>query len=582
MLIFFPENEGDSSRYIPEFHVSIFFMDEGDSSRQIPEFHARIFRYEYFQRMVPPDRFQSSMLLDVMQHYGFTYFSMFYVEGSYGENGVSKIWSQKRRRGMCVDLHMKISDYHTEEDIYDAVVEISKNRNSRAIIAFVFSTQYGWLVNAIARLGLLDHFLLLSVDGACSTPKGRYPPPTGMFCITFPRISMPDFTDHYVNIDPFGDAATPWVAPAWEVYLECSWTNSSMQSCHNVSLHDVRANLEIKMTTSYRLYDGVYVFAHALHQLVQDQCPEVFQRQANITDCVDGERLLPYVRNVRFSGYIRDIEFDENGDMLSGYALMQLIINEHGEDELVEVGNWFNGRLEIYPGAVDFTMFNATTHEDPIPVSVCSLPCGVRQYYYYTDDKCCWDCRTCRSNEYISENHEECIPCPPHTWPDEHTALTCVNIPITSLGADHPIGIAIAVTGGFGCLFSVLVMVIMAVKRKARLVKACSRELSSVSLMGTLLASITAFMFVIYPSDSVCVCRRLLFHMSVSMIFTPILAKTSRVYRIFSSARKSQKRPRFISPRAQMVITGMLLAMQVILLISRFRPYCSYCWEKCH
>lgn len=46
-------------------------------------------------------------------------------------------------------------------------------------------------------------------------------------------------------------------------------------------------------------------------------------------------------------------------------------------------------------------------------------------------------------------------------------------------------------------------------------------------------------------------------------MYASLLVKTNRISRIFDSARKSAKRPSFISPRSQMLITAVLVAIQV-------------------
>lgn len=43
-----------------------------------------------------------------------------------------------------------------------------------------------------------------------------------------------------------------------------------------------------------------------------------------------------------------------------------------------------------------------------------------------------------------------------------------------------------------------------------------------------------------------------------------MLVKTNRIYRIFSSATRSAKRPAFISPSSQIVFTGILAGFQLI------------------
>lgn len=48
-----------------------------------------------------------------------------------------------------------------------------------------------------------------------------------------------------------------------------------------------------------------------------------------------------------------------------------------------------------------------------------------------------------------------------------------------------------------------------------------------------------------------------------SVMYASLLVKTNRISRIFNCARKSAKRPSFISPKSQMLITFILVGIQV-------------------
>lgn len=57
-------------------------------------------------------------------------------------------------------------------------------------------------------------------------------------------------------------------------------------------------------------------------------------------------------------------------------------------------------------------------------------------------------------------------------------------------------------------------------------------------------------------------------------MYASLLVKTNRISRIFNCARKSAKRPSFISPKSQMLITGILVAIQVSNRSHEPRPSC--------
>ena len=64
-------------------------------------------RFEYFMRLVPPDRFQAQAMMEIVEHYNWTYISLLYSEGSYGENGMKLIEKEAKIRGICIEYTKK-------------------------------------------------------------------------------------------------------------------------------------------------------------------------------------------------------------------------------------------------------------------------------------------------------------------------------------------------------------------------------------------------------------------------------------------------------------------------------------------
>lgn len=80
---------------------------------------------------------------------------------------------------------------------------------------------------------------------------------------------------------------------------------------------------------------------------------------------------------------------------------------------------------------------------------------------------------------------------------------------------------------------------------------------------GTLLASATVIAYVMWPSSGVCVFRSVGFHLSVNLLYSPLLVKTTRTYRIFAAAKSSVRMPPFVSGPSQIMFVAALLVIQV-------------------
>jgi metabotropic glutamate receptor 3 len=94
-------------------------------------------------------------------------------------------------------------------------------------------------------------------------------------------------------------------------------------------------------------------------------------------------------------------------------------------------------------------------------------------------------------------------------------------------------------------------------------VQASGRELSFVLLGGILLCYLNTFALLAKPMILTCTIQRLGVGSGFSIIYGALLTKTNRISRIFDSASRSAKRPSFISPKSQVVITSCIIGFQV-------------------
>ncbi len=96
------------------------------------------------------------------------------------------------------------------------------------------------------------------------------------------------------------------------------------------------------------------------------------------------------------------------------------------------------------------------------------------------------------------------------------------------------------------------------------LVRASGRELCYVILGGILLCYLNTFILLAKPGIVVCALQRFSVGMGFSMVYGAMLTKTNRISRIFQSASQSARRPSYISPRSQLIITAVLVSVQFL------------------
>ena len=69
--------------------------------------------------------------------------------------------------------------------------------------------------------------------------------------------------------------------------------------------------------------DSVNVFAHALDNITKTQCSGLHDFE--LRECIRSTGLLEQLRLVQFTGYTGNISFDADGDVMSGYELINYI-----------------------------------------------------------------------------------------------------------------------------------------------------------------------------------------------------------------------------------------------------------------
>ena len=112
---------------------------------------------------------------------------------------------------------------------------------------------------------------------------------------------------------------------------------------------------------------------------------------------------------------------------------------------------------------------------------------------------------------------------------------------------------------------SFIIIAIVMKNRHVKLVKASSLDLMGIIMGGISLAYLVVFTFVAKPSLFFCYVSHFGFNISATLIYSPLLVKTNRVYRIFAGGKKGLKKLRWIGSSSQLMMTSILTAVQVSL-----------------
>ena len=520
-------------------------------------------RFPYSLRLVPPDKFQADAMTDLLLHFNWTYVSLLYEEGSYGENGAKQIQKKAKEKGICLAFTYMFPNDIKKTHIIEAVDGMIIHRKARIIITFMTDYIYE-IAHELSNRGEVGYFVWMGSDSFSWNGKDYINIFDGAFAVRFPlKSESPEFMNYYNSLTP-QTSYNPWLRRIWESEHNCEWGTLGNMSCDPLKNMSLDMRIPSK-NVRVRNIDGVSVFAEALHSLIEKRCPAAFEDKSLLRSCVKGALLLGELLNTSTEGFLGPIRFDDKGDFLGSFEFVQFQWTPNNVKRVVgAVWNRLAGTLNVSMERLRwFSYLDDANISNTLPESVCSRPCGTKEYYIQKELPCCWDCRRCRDNEILIGNKTGCKVCELLTWPDDESATTCSPIEPTVLQWNQPLTLTLGTLAAIGIIFCLTTSLIFIWNKSAKIVKASSYQLMALILMGILVAFVTAIILLLRPSLISCFLSRFGFNMAVSLIYGPLVVKTSRIYRIFTAGKQGSKRPVMVSNRSQGIIVVVLLLLQV-------------------
>ena len=514
-------------------------------------------RFEFLVRLSPPDRFQTRAILELAAYFNWTYVGLVYSDGSYGENGAKTITRiAYDQYGICIGFSEIIYTDATDAEILSIHRSLEKVANLRAVLLFMGG-------NTLSRwFGLLDttlfgKYIWIGSDAMGFNTYGAAA--EGSIVVHFPDGESQEMVEYVAALHP-NNTNNVLLDDFWETTFNCS-LNCTSPSCHRCSLSETY-DWEFDIS-NYLIKDAIYAIALGIDNCISQYFPQCCSSNGDILHNFTGRSLLHNIINITFNGTAGLIQFDSVGDAIGHYFFKQYS-PRYGN---IHIGSWYpNGEgLHMDETAINWTLYRTVEDSDSpghVPESVCSKECPARHYAIQRELPCCWECLSCRANEIIIFNESACASCPQNYWPDWETATNCEYIKPKHLSYTDSIGIALTSVNFLVISVGILIAFLIIKHRNIKLVRASSRELMAVILIGIFLTFITVFVIVATPSEVSCLVVQFGFNVAVTTVYAPLLVKTIRVYRIFAAGRKG-KSASMTSTRVQLLISSILICIQV-------------------
>ncbi|KAL3189489.1 hypothetical protein MRX96_002796 [Rhipicephalus microplus] len=474
-------------------------------------------------------------------------------QGQYGDSGMTAFTREARARNICIAVNEKVPHSATMETFDQIYQNLLLKANARGVVLFTRAEDARGVLAAAKRANRSEDFVWVASDGWGKQEKlveGLEEVAEGAITIELESRFIPEFDAYMRNLTVENNRRNPWFKEYWEDVFQCVVRNddgagraaatATRRSGNGSSLPTCSKNLRLDESVGYLqeskvqfVLDAVYAMAHALHKVWEHLCEPRNELYCSAMRDVDGGVLYKkYLLNVTFEDMAGSIvRFDLKGDGLAPYRIYNYQRQQPNTSryEYRAVGRWLD-ELQLNVDEVRWAH-----NSRRVPVSICSAQCGVGEIkIVQAGDTCCWICNRCEPWQYVLDEYT-CADCGDGRWPYAHK-LSCYNLTLQYMRFDSIFAVVPVVIACLGIVLTLATMAVFVANNETPIVKASGRELSYLLLSGIL----------------------------ICYLMTALLTKTNRISRIFESARRSARRPSFISPKSQVVISLMLISVQVV------------------
>ena len=540
-------------------------------------------KYPYFMRTIPPDKFQVKAIISILLHFGWTYVTLLYENDKYGVANFIHFKTETRNLDICIAHEDGVSqNWNSSAEDYRPIAQaLLRKSKATVIVAFILPKSAQGILKALKKVNSEVKFIWVGSESF------DYRAVEGFEDIVVDSLHLSDqakivdthFPTYFSQLNPQNNPNNPWYEEFWRHSFDCDWKESH-NACRNTSCkkhcetHNVNgiSNFFHDTVWTSNFIDTVYIFAHAIDRALQyciNKMNSQKHEKQDIVDCVHGQTLLNELKKTSYDGHAKHVEFDENNDILSAKQIVQQLQKVGDDYEFVSVGYWDgkNDTIILHNDPpLQWTVENNYLHSffhGITPESVCSKACrtGQETTVKEVNPKCCWECVDCAANEIVNSNR--CMQCPKNRWPDNNRTKCEAILPYHIHLSDLP-GFMLLTLVVVATVLLILATATFILFRDQKIIKASTPKLMLVTLSGLYLALMGCLMFLFEPTTISCTLLFILFHISFTMLYSPLLARTLRIYRVFSGSARLTTKIAFVRESCMFALVFTCVTLQVL------------------
>ncbi|XP_073706956.1 extracellular calcium-sensing receptor-like [Garra rufa] len=528
--------------------------------------------YPSFFRTIASDYHQSSALVNIVKHFGWSWVGAVNSDTDYGNNGMAVFLKVAQEEGICVEYSVKF--YRTETEKLKKVVDTIKKGTAKVVVAFVSFVEMGLLIDQLSIQNIAG-FQMIGVESWIATTN--YITPN-----TFHSLGGSlGFAVRKINIEGFADYL---LQEFWDTAFPCSQSERNFSqyalSCSRYKeLLALKTNNENvpELRYEYNVYKAVYAVAHALHSLLK--CTELKGCEKSLT--IQPQQMVEAMKKVHFTTKMGDhVWFDSSGGAVAQYEVVNWQQDTNGTFQFKSVGYYDASLPPPQRLQLDTKKIIWAGGQLKKPKSVCSESCppGTRKAAQKGRPVCCYDCIPCAEGEFSNETDSiNCMQCPEEYWSNAEKDK-CVLKTVEFLSFTEFMGIVLVFFSLFGVGLTALVAILFYSKKDTPIVKANNSELSFLLLFSLTLCFLCSLTFIGRPTEWSCMLRHTAFGITFVLCISCVLGKTIVVLMAFKATLPGSNVMKWFGPKQQRISVFTFTLIQVLicmlwLIISPPFPY---------